>query len=78
MGLLISALARHRQGDSETSHSRLAEATKLIDSAVPRLTDGTIAYHRLLRDQPPWLDWLNAEILRREAAALLAATPAKL
>ncbi|HEY2892563.1 MAG TPA: hypothetical protein VGJ16_00060, partial [Pirellulales bacterium] len=77
MGLLIMAMAAHRQGQAQAATAHLAEANKIMDAAVPRLSDGTIVFHRLLEEQPAWLDWLNAEILRREAAALLAVAPPK-
>src|SRR5439155_14889716 len=71
--LLVTAIARHRQGDDKFAKQQLALATQLIDAAAPGLTAGTLEYPRAVKI-PAWGDWVNCEILRREAAKLLGAT----
>ena len=68
----LAALIDLKIGDSAAARGSLAEANKLLDASVPRKPDGTIDFGQLRRDQANWLDWLNAEILRREAAAALS------
>ena len=62
--LLAQAMAEHRSGRAEPAREALAQAGQLIDEHLPQLASGQLG--------GGWHDWLIAEILRREAAELIA------
>jgi hypothetical protein len=59
----VEALALHRSGDAEGARRSLAEAKKLIDEKFLVLYGGGLG--------EAWHDWLAAQLLYREAEALL-------
>jgi tetratricopeptide (TPR) repeat protein len=64
LALLLLAMAQHQLGQSEEASQALAEASALIAEHLPKLAIGELG--------GSWHDWLIAEILRREAAKVIA------
>jgi hypothetical protein len=70
----VSALANHRQGNNAAAKDKLAQAQQERDrQPFPKLADGSIDERLMILELPAsWWDWINVELLRREAATLLA------
>ena len=64
LALLLLAMAQHQLGQTEEASQAFAEASALIEEHLPKLATGELG--------GGWHDWLIAEILRREAAKLIA------
>jgi WD40 repeat protein/predicted TPR repeat methyltransferase len=64
LALSVLAMARHRLGQTAEARQTLEQATGLIDAYLPRLAPSELS--------DTWHDWLIAEIVRREAAELIA------
>jgi serine/threonine protein kinase len=62
---LLLAMARHRKGEAKQAHILMADSAKpilaLLKSSSGKWTDET----------GPWVDWMNAHILLREAEAMI-------
>jgi serine/threonine protein kinase/Flp pilus assembly protein TadD len=77
MAFILSALANYRRGNTAVAKDKLAQALNIRDrEPFPRLPDGSIDQRLLILEGPGWYDWLNVELLRREAVALLDSPPA--
>ena len=61
--LALKAMTQHKLGLLEEANQTLDEATSLIENSWPKLLNDEF--------ENGWPDWLFAETLRREAAALL-------
>jgi len=64
VALLLLAMAQHQLGQTEEASQAFAEASALVEEHLPKLATGELG--------GGWHDWLIAEILRREAAKLIA------
>jgi hypothetical protein len=64
LALSVLAMAQHRLGQTAEARQMLEQANGLIDAHLPRLDPGELA--------DTWHDWLIAEIIRGEAAELIA------
>jgi tetratricopeptide (TPR) repeat protein len=64
LALLLLAMAQHQLGQTGEASQAFAEASALIEEHLPKLATGELG--------GAWHDWLIAEILRREAAKLIA------
>jgi tetratricopeptide (TPR) repeat protein len=69
--LALSAMAHHRQQNDGVAQQRLTEANELVDSLVPKDSDGRPDFVRLISEASNWLDLTIAEFLRQEAQELL-------
>ena len=56
-------MAQHQLEQPQDAQKALTEATDLIDTHMPKLATGELGHN--------WHNWLTAEILRREAQALI-------
>jgi hypothetical protein len=64
LALLLLAMAQHQLRQTEEASQALAKASSLVEEHLPKLATGELG--------GGWHDWLIAEILRREAAKLIA------
>jgi hypothetical protein len=64
LALSLLAMAQHQLGQPEEAREALAQVDELIDERLPKLATGELG--------AGWHDWLIAQILRREAAGLVA------
>jgi serine/threonine protein kinase/WD40 repeat protein len=61
---LFLSLAYHELKEDDTARQALAEATRIIDSELPKESSGDLG--------DDWLDWVFCQVVRREAEGLLA------
>jgi tetratricopeptide (TPR) repeat protein len=65
-GLFITAMAHERLGQTTQAREALAKGREILEQeGVPTLESGELG--------PGWHDWLNCQILRREAESLIEA-----
>jgi serine/threonine protein kinase/tetratricopeptide (TPR) repeat protein len=65
----VLAMAYHRLGEEDKAITALASGRRILDEKMPNPARGRYF------QTDDWFDWLHAEILCREAEALLAAKP---
>jgi hypothetical protein len=63
----VLAMAQHRLQQTEQARTALAKALELAQTKLPQLGSDNL--------EQDWVDWLIAQILLREAKALLAGEP---
>ena len=63
-GLVLQAMAQHKQGETEAARESLAEAIALIDPVLEQIQPDALP--------SDWHDWLIPDILRQEAEGLLS------
>jgi eukaryotic-like serine/threonine-protein kinase len=67
-GHVVLAMAQHQLQRPDEAQAALNQALALEHTTLPQLDQGSLG--------PEWVNWLNAQILLREAKALLAGQPA--